>query len=148
MCQCIVSKSQNYSEKVVLLVHYKKITIGVNEYALQVKHMISLYLKVHYYFLQHPPLRFEIDTNPLTLSCPPSGDEPSRGPTEEPGPVHRVPPHTRTPFLPGPGPPAPQSHVSCHHELPGRMPEHPATDPDPQPAPGLTAQPHLRSPLW
>lgn len=73
--------------------------------------------------------------------CCPTGDVPSRGPTEEPGAVHWLSTHQRPSLLSGPGPPAAQSHVGCHTQLPGRVPEHPPTDPEPQP--GTTSVPRL-----
>lgn len=79
------------------------------------------------------------------------GDVPSRGPTEEPGPFHWFPTHQRAPLLSGPGPAAAQSHVSCHTQLLGRVPEHPPTDPESQPGTTsvLWAQScHPESPLW
>lgn len=62
------------------------------------------------------------------------GDVPGRGPAEEPGPFHRLSTHQRAPLLSGPGPAAAQSHVGRHSQLSGRVPEHPPTDPEPQPA--------------
>lgn len=79
--------------------------------------------------------------------CASTGYVPSRGPTEEPCPVHRLPAHQRAALLSGSGPAPAQSYVGCHTELPGRVPEHPPTDSEPQPGstsvPGLPAQPRL-----
>lgn len=81
----------------------------------------------------------------LFITVVPPGDVPSRGPTEEPGPVHRRSAHQRPSLLSGPGPTAAQSHVGRHAQLPGRVPEHPPTEPEPQP--GATSVPvQLRRP--
>lgn len=65
-------------------------------------------------------------------TCSP-GDVPGRGPAEEPGPFHRLPAHQRPSVLSGPGPAAAQGHVGRHAQLPGRVPQHPAADPEPRP---------------
>lgn len=84
--------------------------------------------------------------------CASAGDVSSRGPAEEPGPVHRLPAHQRAALLSGSGPAAAQSYVGRHAQLLGRVSEHPPTDSEPQPGAtsvaGLPAQPRLpRSPL-
>lgn len=74
------------------------------------------------------------------------GDVPSRGPTEKPGPFHWLSSHQRASLLSGPGPAAAQSHVGRHTQLPGRVPEHPPTDPDPRPGTTSVLWAQSRSP--
>lgn len=57
---------------------------------------------------------------------PPSDDEPGPGPASGPDPEHRGPAGCPGPLTTGPGPANAQSHLHGYHELPERVPAHPA----------------------
>lgn len=59
-------------------------------------------------------------------SHPPSDDEPGPGPAPGPDPEHRGTAGRPRPLPTGPGPADAKSHLHGHHELPQRVPAHPA----------------------
>ena len=64
--------------------------------------------------------------SPLITKPPPPDDEPGPGPAQRPDPEHRGPARRPRPVPSRPGPADAQGHLHGHHELPERVPAHPA----------------------